>query len=231
MATNDPVYKAQPNLAEVLQQLQRNIFLQMNCHAVGIIRAFNSTTQLAQVEIAYSKVQYVLSGSLEYTKTTPAYPLIASVPVIILSGGDARLEMPIQPGDECLLLFNDRDFTTWWDNGQPNQAPSTPRAHSFSDAIALVGVTSKVNAYSNFDSTRASLRNGTTRVGVSSSKVLIENNTKTLKALLDSTNGILKVVNQLATLITPTTGLTAGNLATIQAQIVALNTQIGGLLE
>ncbi|CAK9250669.1 unnamed protein product [Sphagnum jensenii] len=80
--------------------------------------------------------------------------------------------MPIAQGDQCLILFNDRSIDNWFTSGQVQPLASS-RLHSFSDGIALVGLNylnNGVTKLTNYDSTRAVLRNSTTGVGVSSTK-------------------------------------------------------------
>lgn len=71
---------------------------------------------------------------------------IASVPVVFPSAGGGSLTFPIKAGDDCVVLFSQRDFSGWWvTNKVPSQSP-TQRYHDYNDAIAIVGLTSKNNS-------------------------------------------------------------------------------------
>lgn len=68
---------------------------------------------------------------------------IGSVPVMFPSAGGGSLTFPIKVGDDCLVLFSQRDFSGWWVTDKvPSQSP-TQRYHNYNDAIAIVGLTSK----------------------------------------------------------------------------------------
>ncbi len=70
-------------------------------------------------------------------------PEIDHVPVMFPSGGGGSLTFPIQVGDEVLLVFSSRSFDTWWSTGKVDKLSSTQRYNEYTDAIAIVGVTSK----------------------------------------------------------------------------------------
>src|ERR1035437_3798116 len=103
--TNDP------SLKDVLDQLKRNIFLELNCHHIGTIQSFDAGSQTAQVTINYPKTIFKFNPTTRnYDTVTPSYTTLIDCPVVVLSGGDAALTMPIKPGDECIVLCNDRSI-------------------------------------------------------------------------------------------------------------------------
>lgn len=207
--------------------------LNLNSHHIGTVQSFDESLQTATVTVNYPKTYFQLNKNSTtglYQPVQVIYPLIVDAPVICLGGNAAALTFPIVQGDECLILFNDRDLNNWFQGGA-GAAVATPRLHSFSDAIILVGVRSLARVLQNYDPTRAVLRNGTAMVGVGTSLVKIANGSTTLKTLMGSVSGLTKVIQDLASAITPTTGLSAGALAAITAEIANLNTQIAGLLE
>jgi pterin-4a-carbinolamine dehydratase len=73
-------------------------------------------------------------------------PTINRVPVVFPSGGGGSLTFPLKVGDEVLLVFSGRNYDTWWDTGNTDKLSSTHRFHEYSDAIAIVGLTSKNNS-------------------------------------------------------------------------------------
>lgn len=233
-----------PSLNDLLSLLKSEIFMTLNCHAIGTIQAFDPDTQTAQVTLNYKKT---------YTGPTPKsepvavdYPPLADCPVVVLAGGPASLTMPIAVGDTCLVLFNDRAFDTWYSSGQVKQLPNN-RMHSFSDAIALVGLRSGASPLENYDPDRAALNHGTTRVAVGASKVLVENATTTLNTTLQNiladVQNLVTALNVLTTAMSAATPVTvvaaiavpsataAATIATITASLTTHATQLGGLLE
>lgn len=130
-----------PDLVDVLEAVQETIFSSLNCHQVGVIEAFNVENQTATVSIA---LKQITNETGQEVRSYSDYAPLLEVPVIVLGGGNSRLTFPIQQGDECLLLFNDRELDNWFTNDEL-QAPSELRKHDFSDAIALVGLSSLQN--------------------------------------------------------------------------------------
>lgn len=239
--------KTDPGLKDILDAYKKKTAIQINCHAIATVQSFNATNQTLTATVNYQKVFYDRDASGAYTQRLSSYPILADCPVVVLGGGPASLTMPIAKGDQCLIFFNDRDIDTWITTGQAGQAPATPRLHSFSDAIALVGLHSLNKAISNYDGTRALLTNGNVSVGInpSNNKATIKNQANgTLNTLLaqlitqienlaNACAAITVTTTVASTPSTPTSG-TPNNAGTISAVATALSsiaTQIGGLLE
>lgn len=207
-------------LRDLLELVKKNIMLSLNCHALGKITKFDKTTQTCEVKISYDR---------RYTKNTQEtgqvdeevpYPILSDVPLISLRGGDSGITFPIAVGDNCLILFNDRDMDNWW-SGKTNGLVRSSRLHDMSDALAIVGVSNSKEFIQNYDDQRASIFNGTTRVAVGSDKILIENQLGTLNQHLQELVTVLQgaVISG-----------TAFNPATISA-LGATALKIGSLLE
>jgi hypothetical protein len=218
--------QVEPTLKDAFDLSKRNIFLTMNCHAIGIIQSFNAAKQTASVSIAYVKTQQVLQSDGTYQAVAVNYPTLVDAPVICLGGGDWSLTFPIQAGDECVILFNDRDIDNWYQSGQVGPVASS-RMHSFSDPLILVGPRSSQNVIESYDTTRAVLANGSTMVGVGSSLVKIANATTTLNTLLQNLITAIKNIS--------TTNAVVGSpcliSTTSQTALANIATQIGQLLE
>lgn len=223
------------SLPDVLNLHKKDISLNLNCHHIGTIQTFDASQQTASVTINYTRTYFQFNGDTgAYDNTLVNYPIIAEAPVICMGGGPASLTFPIATGDECLVLFNDRDMDNWFTggSGSPN---ATARLHSFADALVIVGIRSLANVLTNYDATRAVLQNGTTLVGVGPSHVKIANNSTTLNTLLQS------LITDLQSLVTQTAAITvasfgappnnAAAIAAIGTQLGTLGTQIGQLLE
>lgn len=217
------IRKPSPTMGEVLDLLRSEIMMSLNCHAVGTVQSFNSTEQTVVAKMNYQKT-FVTTG-LDNSEYNVDYPIVSDCPVVIMGGGTATLTFPIAAGDQCLILFNDRDIDNWF-AGSYTGGPATNRLHSFADCIAIVGLHSLANSLSGYDTTRAVLRNGDTMVGVSASKIKIANATKTLKQVLQDLTLKLETFSS---------GLGVGNLAaqaaTLNAALLVVDTEIGALLE
>lgn len=251
MSSNPPSipfvrYVGEPSQKDMLDLFRKDLMTDLNCHAIGTIQSFNSgvsdnTAPRAQVTINYKRTYYVLDTSTnQYVPELEDYPTLIDCPVVVLSGGGASLTMPIQQGDECLVLFNDRNLDNWMATGQIGPVP-TPRLHAFSDAIVIVGVRSMIRPLTAWDAARAMLQNGTTYVGVSPDKVKIANQSTTLNTLLQNILTQLENLATAAAAIT-VTGVTSGGSAsgppanaatftTISTQLTSLATQLGDLIE
>ncbi len=186
-----------PRLKDLLDQFKRDIFLTFNCHAIATIKAFEYPTMLNGVSYPHATVQ----ASINYTRTVTDqsgvqsqlnYPLLVNLPVVSLCGGTTNLTFPVAVGDQALILFNDRDIDNWFAGARSGQVNS-PRLHTFSDGVALVGL----NTLSSYDTVRALLSNGIVKLGVnpSTNKVTIANGTSLL-SILDL---LVAALNSLAT--------------------------------
>lgn len=135
-----------PDLVTVLDNLKRDIFFEMNCVNIGIVQEFDETNQTAKVRLALKRVESVAPDG---TQTLKERPILLQCPVHILSGGDGYITFPISAGDECIVLFNDREIDNWWNTGEVS-APSTSRFHDASDALVIVGVRSLQKAIADY---------------------------------------------------------------------------------
>jgi hypothetical protein len=128
-----------PDLSTILEDLKSDVFSNLNCIQIGKIQSYDLTTETASIQIQMKK-------ELE-DNTLVSYPVLVDCPVIILQGGGAFLEMPIQQDDYCLIFFNDRDIDNWWLTANVKE-PNTTRKHNLSDGIALIGLNPKSNVLS-----------------------------------------------------------------------------------
>lgn len=214
-------------LRDLLDSYRDLTSISINCHHIGTIQSFDATKQTANATVNYTKTFFQWNPQIN--ATTPVqinYPILMMCPVICLGGGTAALTFPIRPGDECLVLFNDRSLDNWFQSGTVGPVNS-PRLHSISDGIILVGLRNSQKVISSYDTTRAVLRNNQAEVGVGPTLIKIANNTTTLNTLLQS------LITQIAA-ITVTGVTTGGGTSGPPANAAAINaiaTQLSGLLE
>jgi hypothetical protein len=167
----------EPTLADLLNLLKKEIFIDMNCHHLATIQSFNSTNQTATATMNYTKTVFQLDPTTGlYQPVQQDYPLMVDMPVIVLGGGQGNLTFPIAAGDQCVVLFNDRSIDNWFQSGQKGPVASS-LFHCFSDGLVLVGLNSLNSLISNYDTIRVLLSNakGKTGVGVSMTQVKIFN--------------------------------------------------------
>lgn len=220
----------EPQLSDLLGLLKKDIMLSLAAHHIGTVQSFDASNQTATATINYKKTYFQLDPvSGDYVPVLVDYPILIDCPVICLGGGLGALTFPIKAGDECVVLFNDRDLDTWFQGGSGG-AVATPRLHSFSDAMILVGVRSLAKVLTDYDEERSSLKYGTTRVAVGETLVLIENEQFQLGTLIQELLSELQdLTNQLSVLTV--TGVTSGGSPSgppaNAAQITLIGTQIG----
>lgn len=119
----------------------------------GIIQSFNAEAVTAVVQPAIRCVETDNDGN----RTTRDYPLLVDVPVVFPTAGGVTLTLPVNPGDECELKFQDRCIDFFWQSGGV-QEPVDDRMHDLSDATCSVGQISQPNRIKNVSTTSAQLR-------------------------------------------------------------------------
>lgn len=208
MSTQPQAPLVVPDMATLLDMKVREAMSALNCHQVGTIQSFNASKQTATVSI---NMKLTVGGVVK------DYPLLVDVPVFVLGGGDRVVTIPIQTGDTCLVLFNDRDIDNWFSSGIAT-TPNSTRLHDLSDGLALVGFRSAANPVSSYSTSDVEVRNGSSKIGVGS-KILIKNSSYTLLEVMSA------VVDALTTLNSVKTGGDASSSITLAS------TKINGLLK
>lgn len=209
-----------PTLRSLLQALKREVMTELNCHQVGRVISFDVNTQKAKVEIQMQRVVYnqtqTAEGKLQYVPAVITYPVLGDVPVFVLSGGTGVMTFPIVAGDDCLVLFNDRDLDLWYVGGQISP-PNSGRLHSLSDGLAIIGFRRALNPVSNYSSTDVEMRNLGGKIAIAE-KIGISNDSTSLREALDA-------------VITALTALNAKTGPSAATQIAAAQTLISNLLK
>ena len=151
-AVNFQNFKNTPDLVQVLKVFEKSIKYSLNCVRVGIIESYNEYTQIAQVNLVN---KLMLSQNYDGSQVSKDYaPLFCKV--WFFGWGDIRITHPVLKGQECIVLFSDRELESWYINGGVNPLKYT-RNHDFSDGIAIVGLTSKINIKENAKTSLTSL--------------------------------------------------------------------------
>lgn len=145
-------------LKSIIENIIKKLIGEIHTTSIGVIEKFDPETQLATIQPAINYLDYFDKGK-EYTLTDTKYPLLVNVPVIFPGGGDWHLTFPVKKGDECILMYTERSIGNWKKFGGVGDQSSLGRRHSMQDAIAIVGVNSKVNPLPQFNDTEPELRN------------------------------------------------------------------------
>lgn len=132
-----------------------DILSNANFTTPGIIVSFDAEEQTASVQISIKR----LDGE--------TIQVIDDVVIAGLEANGYSVTFPIVAGDECLVVFGDRCIDNWHEYGGI-QDQFEFRQHDLSDAFAIVGINSKPNKISNYNTTDLEVRNSdrTTRVAV-----------------------------------------------------------------
>lgn len=186
-----------PELKDLLDLFKKDIFLSLNCHHIGTVESFDKTNQTCKATINYKKTFYEPNGQGVYRAVLKDYPVLVDCPVMFLGGGGYSLTFPVTQGDECLVLFNDRDIDNWF-AGSSNSAVSTPRLHAYTDAIVIVGLRSLKNVIVDFEDEGIQLRNrtGTSSVTIYSDKITAQVGPALTPTVIEiDENGKLRIEN------------------------------------
>lgn len=143
-----------PTINEILDKAKNDLRITFNAVNIGIIESFDASDQTASVRIAIKQIQSVAPDG---TRFFAEKPVLLKCPVIFPSGGGFTLTFPVAAGDECVVLFNDREIDNWFNNGGV-QAPSTKRSHDLSDGLVFVGLRSFPRKLSNVSTSTTQLR-------------------------------------------------------------------------
>lgn len=185
----NPKLAVQPDLAFLVDLIRRGVMISTNCHALGTIQSFDSSNQSAQVTLNYKRV---VNGEAK------SYPVLADCPVIILQGGGGRLTFPIEPGDNCLILFNDVNMDTWVSSGNTGAPPTDARSHAFADAIVLVGLNSLNNPLSDY------FEDGVELASTDGASLQLTDKIKLLNSATDLRTALTQLTTALSTFATAT---------------------------
>lgn len=238
MAKIRAVEKTQVSFNDVMAIAQEAIMSRLNCHNIGRIIEFDSSTQTCTVELMQIK---------QFNDQAFIPAPITQVPLIIYGSDNSYITLPNPVGSVCLLLFLDRNIDNFLETGE-QYMPETSRMHDFTDAVALTTFKTLANPIENYDDNaitmyyktiinevlyEAVIKNAGNAINLKmtngdnysqiniASKIKIENNNQNLYTLIGN-------------LITAINNITITNNAVSSASKTALNnvkTQFGELLE
>jgi len=216
------IYNAK--MDDVLASLKESIFYNFNSHKLGIIEKVNAAQMTATIKLVYKVEQGV---------DTVTHPLLVNCPLHMPVSDTGGLQIPINAGDTCLVLFNDNDIDTWFTTGEADTLPSTTRLHNINDGIALVGVKSLSNVIPDYSTARTKLNYQETSITLDD-LVEIKNEQSNMKAILQTiVDAITKIQGYTDLPVAPNAGAAASPMSAVlaPADIQAITDEINKLLK
>lgn len=131
-----------------------HIMSQLRVAIPGIIVSFDATRQVVSVQPSINEV--IRNNGIPQTLSLPQ---LDDIPIVIPRAGGYSLTMPIQKGDECLIVFADMCIDAWWQSGGTNNNQIDRRRHDLSDGFALVGIWNQTRVLEDYSTTSSQLRN------------------------------------------------------------------------
>lgn len=155
-------------LREWLYQLVRDLRVALPC----VVNSFDSVKMTITARPCISEKINVTTNRVPVSTDT-SLPLLLDVPILLPGAGNYVLTMPIQPGDECLVVFADMCIDSWWANGGVNQPQADKRRHDLSDGFAIMRTWSQPKVISAYSTTSAELRSldGTVKISLSATEL------------------------------------------------------------
>lgn len=180
----------------MFNQQVTSIFQNLRVAIPAVVKSFSPgppATVSATIAV-HESVQWNVNGpqgplDLKLEQMTPGnmnadQAVIQDIPVLIPTAGGWSMTFPIQPGDECLLIFNDQEIDSWLYSGGTKNNTISSRRHDLSDAIAIFGLRSTPNGLSNYSTTSTQIRNNdkSVLIDISTSNINIKAPTVTINA-------------------------------------------------
>ena len=125
-----------PSLEEVIRAAIESYLGDFYVAMPGTVVKYNSATQSADVKPLLKKTVIFDSGE----EAVESIPIVPQVPVIFPRTSQYFLSFPLAPGDNVLLLVNDRSIDSYMGStGKFDVDPVDLRQHDLSDAVCLPG--------------------------------------------------------------------------------------------
>ncbi len=118
-----------PTLTKVIETIIERNLVDMHTAIPGIIQEYDPKTKTAKVRPALRRRFNDERGDQELN-------VFSQVPVGFLQTNDFILSVPLQKGDEVLLIISERSIDSWLENGGI-VTPNETRKFDLADAIAI----------------------------------------------------------------------------------------------
>lgn len=130
MTDNFSNYANTPTLQQLLDLKQFETMAKINCMRIGIIQSVNGL--IAECLITNKKTLGTNANGLPEVKEYP--PITARI--YYMGNSENNINYPLLQNQPCLLLFNDREFTSYFETGEVSTC-ATDELHSLNYAICI----------------------------------------------------------------------------------------------
>lgn len=137
------------NISDIVDNLIKTIFQSLNCVKIGKVIKFYPEDKTADVQL--------MTKIIDVNNNLKDITLLSKCLVI-----GNKITLPIEEGEDVVILFNDYDINAYFETGQ-SQEPYSSRKHSLSDGIVICGLNSIINAI-NYDNTAICFNHKQTKV-------------------------------------------------------------------
>lgn len=157
------------NLENLVNILTSSIKSDIRVALPAIVTSFDSSKQTISCVPAIRELVNI-NGEVSYRDL----PELKDVPISIPRAGNWAITLPIQAGDECMVIFQDLCMDGWWFRGGV-QNWNDLRRHDLSDAIAVFSPWSQPNTISNYSNQYMEARtlDGSTKMSFQNGKVVL----------------------------------------------------------
>ena len=144
------------SLKNLLDRVSNNLLRKLNCVKLGKIKTFYADKQRADIQI-------------------DNYPPISDVPVSFICGANFSIQVPIEQGDDCIVLFCDGDLDNWV-NGEGYIPAFSQDKHGLNGAVALVGIKNILTKVENYITSGVRIKYKDTVLEINDSGVFVDGN-------------------------------------------------------
>lgn len=154
--TADYQMLGEPSLKNVLDRFENYLLRKFNCVKIGKIKTFYADKQTADIQI-------------------DDYPLISGVPVSFICGANFSIQIPVEEGDDCIVLFCDGDLDNWVEGKGYVPAFSQDR-HGLNGAVALLGIKNILTKVDNYITSGIRIKYKNSEIELNDSGIVINGN-------------------------------------------------------
>lgn len=126
-----------PDLHTAVHTAINSALQNFNCMRIATVQEFHPEDLTVTVQLVNKKEEKL---NFNGTQNVRNYALIRAK----ICFCNPYITNPINEGDECIVLFSDREIESWFITGEDNPI-AYPRMHDFTDAVAIFGIRSMPN--------------------------------------------------------------------------------------
>lgn len=144
------------SLKNLFDRFEKSLLRKFNCVKIGKIKTFYADKQTADIQI-------------------DDYPLISGVPVSFICGANFSIQIPVEEGDDCIVLFCDGDLDNWVEGNGYIPAFSQDR-HGLNGAVALLGIKNILTKVENYITSGIRIKYKNSEIEINDSGIVINGN-------------------------------------------------------